>query len=755
MSCDVLCKAGVVGLLAVTALAPAAALADDGDGESESALQTVVVTAERRSESVQDIGMAVTAVSGEQADALRIQQPLQLSTLTPSLSTMNAQTDITPLFLLRGIGLDDFNNNNSSGVGTYLDGVFASFPGFLTEALYDIDRIEILKGPQGTLYGKNTAGGAINIISRQPTDDFEGYVDASYSRWQTLDVTSAVSGPLTDSIKARLAATATVQGEGYQTDIDTGQKFGKLNRGGARALFDVRFSDATSLQLNFHWVYDHSVPSSPSTPNVEALIPPQTFPTAGLLDSPPGGTLVRVGGLPLYRDEHGAGTVETLTVALGGMTLTSITAYDYFSDHSLDNYDGYPAADNNWTKNFEQWQASQEVRLASATGGFLDWILGADYSQNWYHCRDALDWTFVYGLADFITDSGKAITYADFIQKQQSAGLYAHADLHLSRRWTLVTGVRYSYDAASFDGNTLDPTGLLTFAANGFTGPVVPNTVLAELDESRWNQNLSWRIGPDYHLTDKVLLYASAATGYKAGIFYGQPAQVQVDWGYVNPEHNLTTELGMKSRFFGDSLQIDSAVFDSAIEDRQSSLSLYAGPVGTQPLIAGLGNVPRSRIDGFESEIDWLPVHGLEIHLAATWLHARVTETLTNDNGLALFTPVPIGQMLPDAPNFSGGYVIRYEHPVGRSLAMYGQVDDHYVGAMHPYLGDPTVFGRGHSLGAQLGLRNPARRWDANVWVTNLTDTRPLTYAFAGSEGQQVSFYQKPRSVGVNVRYEF
>jgi iron complex outermembrane receptor protein len=745
-------RAQSVCLLSAALLTAPAALAS----ETETALEEIVVTAQKHSQDVQDIGVAITAESGDRLLALRIQQPLSLSMISTSLSTMNSTTDSTPLFLVRGIGLDDFNTNNSSGVGTYIDDVFASFPGFLTDALYDIDRVEILKGPQGTLYGKNTAGGAINIISKRPTDDFEGYVDVDYSRWETTDLTAAVSGPLTDSIKARFAGTATIQGEGYQTDIDTGEKYGKLNRGGARALFEIRLSDAANLLLNFHTAYDHSVPSSPSTPNVEALVPTNLpFPTAGLLDSPPGGTLVRVGGLPLYKDEQGEGAVATLNLQLDGPTLTSISAYDYFSSHSLDNYDGYPAADNNWTKNFQQQQFSEELRLASATGHFVDWIVGADYSQNWYRCRDALDWTFVYGLADSITDGGKAITAANFVQKQQSEGLYAHAETHLSDRWTLVTGLRYSHDEASFDGVTIDPTGLLTYAANNFSGPIIPNTVLAALDESRSSQNVSYRLEPDFHLTDKVLLYASVATAYKAGIFYGQPAQVQVDWGYVDPEHVRTTELGIKSRFFGDSFELDAAVFDTDIHDRQSSLSLWAGPVGTQPLIAGLGNVPRARIDGAETDVEWRPTRDLEMQFGATYLHARVTETLTNDNGLALFTPVVVGQMLPDAPVLSGSWLVLYEHPIAASLKLFAQANDHYTGAEHPYLADPTTFGRGHSLDARIGLKNPSRHWETSVWVTNLTDTRPLTYAFAGSEGQQVSFYQKPRSFGVNLRYSF
>jgi len=753
---NVMPRLGSVCLLSAILAAPLGVAAAEPAGGGDTTLGEVVVTAQKRVQDVQKIGVAVSTMSGKDMETLRIRQPLDLAYLSPSLSTMNATTDSTPLFLIRGVGLDDFNTNNSSGVGTYLDDVFASFPGFLSETMYDVDRVEILKGPQGTLYGKNTAGGAINIISRQPTDDFEGYVDADYSRWETLDLTGAVSGPLTDNISARLAGTMTRQGEGYQTDIDTGQKFGKLNRGGGRLLVDFQLNNRVSLQINLHAIYDDSVPSSPSTPNVEALVPTNLpFPTAGLLDSPRGGTLVRVGGLPLYKHEIGDGASAKLNVQFNGFALTSITAWDYFTDHSLDNYDGYPAADNNWTKNFQQWQFSQEARLASTTAGRVDWIVGADFSQNWYRCRDALDWTFVYGLADSITDSGKAITAANFTQTQISEGLFAHADTHLSSQWTLVTGLRYSHDEVAFVGETVDPTGLLTYAANNFTGPIIPNTILAALDQSRSSQNVSFRAEVDYRPTSKILIYASAASGYKGGVYYGQPAQVQADWSYVAPETELTTELGIKSRFLHDSLEFDAAAFDTDIRNRQSSLSLWAGPVGTQPLIAGLGNLPRSRIDGAEGDFEWRPIGGLEVNLAATYLYGRVTKTLTNENGLALFTPVVAGQMLPDAPKFDGSWTVRYEHPISAKLTAYVQANDHYVGSEHPYLGDPTTFGRGDDLGARLGIRNLAQHWDASLWGTNLTDDRHLTYAFAGSEGQQVSFYQKPRSLGVNLTYTF
>lgn len=741
-------------LVAMAFAAPVMANTADA-AASASAVSEVVVTAEKRVENVQKLGVAVNVASGDELQTRRVQQPLDFVAISSSLSTMNATTDGTPLFLLRGVGLDDFNTNNSSGVGTYLDEVFASFPGFLTEALYDVDRVEVLKGPQGTLYGKNTAGGAINILSRQPTDHAEGYIDVTYSRWNTVDLTGAVSGPLAPWVSARLAATWTKQGDGYQTDIDTGRKYGRLNRGGARLILDFHPAGRWSLNLNGHLVFDRSLPSSPSTPNVEALVPPQSFPTDGKLNSPPGGSLVRVGGIPTFKREFGGGAVAKLKGQFEGFSVTSITAFDTFADHSLENYDAYPAADNNWTKNFQQSQFSQEVRIASNPGRFIDWIVGADYAFNWYRCRDALDWTFVYGLATSITDSGKAITAADFTQKQNSEGVYAHAEAHLAPKLTLVAGVRYSHDEVSFDGVTLDPTGLLTYAANGFTGPVVPNTVLAALNQSRSSQNVSWRAELDYKPTNRVMLYASAATGYKGGIYYGQPAQVQVDWGYVKPETELTLEVGLKSRFLHNALEINAAVFDTEITNRQSSLSLWAGPVGTQPLIAGLGNVPKARIDGVETDVRLSPLRGLKIGFGVTYLDTRVTQTLTDDNGLALFTPVNVGQMLPDAPSWSGEWSISYEHPFVGRLMIFAEANDHYTSTLHPYLADPTAFGHAESLGARLGIADPSRHWKASIWTTNLLDRRPLTYAFAGSEGQQVSFYQKPRSVGVNLNYRW
>lgn len=728
-----------------------------GQAESDgTALAEIVVSAQKRTQSAQNVGIAISEVGGDEIRALKIQQPLDLAMVAPSLTTVNATTDGTPLFLIRGVGLDDFNNNNSSAVGTYIDEVFASFPGFLTGQLYDVDHVEILKGPQGTLYGKNTAGGAISVFSKKPTHDFEAYADLSYGRWQTTEFTGAVGGPLTDRLSARLAGSLTRQGEAFQRDIDTGRSFGKLNRGGARALFDIKIADRASVLFNFHYSYDQSVPSSASTPNVEQLLPLNLgFPTAGLLNSPPGGTLVRVGGLNLYKDERGDGAAATLNISFDAFSLTSITAFDEFHSRSLDNYDGYPAADDDWTKHFDQQQWSEEVRLTSPSDQFIDWVIGANASENWFHGRDSIDQTFVYGVAQSIPDSGKAVTRENFIQRQRSIGVFAHTETHLSQRWTAVAGLRYSADRTGFDGVNRDVTGLLTYSLNGFAGPIVPGAALAALDEAHSEHDISYKAGLEYHATKEILLYTSLATAYKAGIFYGQPAQVQPDWGYTKPEHVRSVELGLKSRFFADSLQFNAAGFHSDYRDRQSSLAVWSGPVGSLPIVAALGNMPRSRINGVEGDLVWRPIRGLELRAGGTYLDGRVTESTSDVRGLATYATILAGSRLPVAPPWSYDWLARYEHALVAGLQGYCQASDRWSGHTHGLLGDPNVYGPNHSLGVRAGLENVKDGWEASLWASNLSDNRSVTYAFSGSFGQAVSYYQKPRAYGVEVSYHF
>jgi len=738
---------------------PAATAERAGDGavaDADTVLDQVVVTAQKRKQSTQDIGVPIAEVGGDALQAMHIVQPVDLAKVALGLTTLNATSDGTPLFLVRGVGLDDFNANNSSAVGTYIDEVYAAYPEFLAGQMFDVERVEVLEGPQGTLYGKNTEGGAISIFSRKPTAGFEAYADLSYGRWNTVEASGALSGALADRVNARLAATLTRQGEGYQHDIDTGQSYGRLERGALRSLFDLRLSGAASLLLNLHYGFDHSTPSSPSTPNIEALVPGNLgFPTTGRLDSPAGGTQVRVGGLHLYKDEWTQGESATLNIKFAGFSLTSITAFDNLQSRSLDNYDGYAAADDNWAKNYAQQQWSEELRLTSEAGNVTDWVVGTNVSGNRFSGRDNIDQTFVYGYSTAITTAGQAVTQENLNQSQKSLGLFAHTETHLDRRWTVVGGLRWSQDRTSFDGVSLDQNGLVGYSLNGFSGAIVPGTPLASLAESHTEGNLSYKLGLEAKATETILLYTSLATSYKAGIFYGQPAQVQGDWGYARPEHVKSIEAGIKSRFLGNSLQFNAALFHSDYRDRQSLLAVWGGPVGTLPIVAAVGNVPRARIDGMEEEVVWRPAKGLELRSSATYLDGHVTEGLAQIRGLAIYNTFGPGSPLPVTPRWSGNAQAHFDRAMGDDHHGYAQLRYSIASGTHPELGDPTVFGPAPSVDLRIGLRSAEHGWDLSLWGSNILDNRHATYAFSGSFGQQVTYYQKPTAYGIDLHYDF
>ena len=211
-----------IGTLCLLYAVGAACLTPDCSFAQE--IEEIIVTAQKREEALTDIGMSITAISGEQFESLGMTHAVDLAAQTPGLTAQNAIVSGTPIFAIRGMGLDDFHVNNNSGVGVYLDGVAANSPVFLHGQLFDTERVEILKGPQGTLYGKNATGGVINYLSRRPTDQPEGYLTAGYGRWNTLNATGAVSGPLGERTSGRLAANFR-SGDDWQKDLDTGRGF--------------------------------------------------------------------------------------------------------------------------------------------------------------------------------------------------------------------------------------------------------------------------------------------------------------------------------------------------------------------------------------------------------------------------------------------------------------------------------------------------------------------------------------------------
>ncbi|MGH8315328.1 MAG: TonB-dependent receptor domain-containing protein, partial [Steroidobacterales bacterium] len=606
-----------------------AATRTDTAAADRGALEEVVVTALRREQNIQDLGISIAELSGAEISDLRMTQPVDIARATPGLVAVNATSDSTPIFAIRGVGLDDFNINNSSGVGVYSDEVFASSPAFLTGPLFDIERIEVLKGPQGTLYGRNATGGAINIISREPTREWSGQANASYSRWGLAQFDGGTGGPLGERLSFRVAGALDTQREGWQRDTDTGQELGKLRRGALRLQLKADLTESIDLLLNLHAARDRSTPESPQSPNVEEAAtaccgvvpdPPNYFgtPIGGLLDGSGDPTEVRVGPIAPFTRANTQGASARLTARFDDFTLTSITAFDRNTTHGLDNYDGLPVAEFDFYRHFSAKQFSEELRVASSGERYIDWIAGVAYSRDEVHSQDALDGSFTV-LASI--DNGLIVLDADYVQKTESMGVFAHGEAHINDQLSLILGLRFSHDKVSFDGTTSDRTGFYLGGAPGDT--------VAALDDSQSKSSGTFVTGLNYHLNDRVMFYGTLSNGYKGGVYYGLAAVTPEAWGYTKPERVTSIELGMKTRAFNDRLQLNGAVFHADYSDRQSSVT-----VSSPFIFATLANIPRSRIEGAELELSAKPGAGFEFQSALAWLDTKITRTTTEVRGL-------------------------------------------------------------------------------------------------------------------------
>lgn len=712
-------------------------------------IEEVIVTATKREQSAQDVGVAITAFTDQEIRDLRLENPIDLAAQTPGLSTANATTGGTPIFAIRGIGLDDFNINNSSGVGVYVDQVFTSSPMLLSFQLMDVERIEVLKGPQGTLYGKNTTGGAINFVTFDPSEDFEARVTAGYSRWQRFDLDGFVNGPLADSVNGRLAFSFTKQNEGWQTDIDNGRKYGKPDRYALRGKLSIALGEATDILLNAHYGADRSLPFSPQNDDSEARAN-DTLGYGGLLDGlldvPPDSTSVRVGDLPLDRDETAHGGSMTISHDFASATFLSISAYESYDRNVVDNYDGTVVSFLDLDQSEQLDQVSQEFRLTSRGSGAYTWVAGLVYS------RDVIDVADDFLLID---SAGINLTTA-YEQTSKSWGAYFHNEYGLTDRVTLIGGIRYSDDWRRFAGGTYSTDGSDTFGAlEAITGaPVAAGDAILVQDESRSERNVSGKLGVDFRVNDDTLLYGNVSTSYKAGIFYGGVGTEPGVLDYVEPEKVTAWEIGFKSTLADRTFQLNGAFFSNDYKDRQSLVIVEDSALF---LVATLANIPKSSINGAEMDFWWKPTEGLDLKGGIAYLDSSVKQDLTaaDVRGLSLFSSVPAGTELAQAPQWTYNFLGSYTWGIG-TLISKAQLSWSWADSQFAALADPVArYGPIRSLGARWAVGAGDGTWELALWGQNLLDTKSDTYSFTNNSAARTVYRQKPFNYGITFSYFF
>lgn len=774
-----------------------------------SAIEEVIVTAQKREQAINDVPITISAYEGETLQDLGIRSAEDLGMLTPGLEVSNAGGVGTKVWTIRGVGFNDYSTSASSTVGVYIDEVALPYPVMLTGTFFDVDHIEVLKGPQGDLFGRNTTAGQVSVVSRRPTREFDAGVSVGFARYQTLDLQGFVSGPLSDKVRGRLAFAGTRSNDGWQKSLTRpGDELGEVDRKAVRAMLDWDLSDAVELRLSAHLNDDQSDNVAPTAFDGREVGLPFASRHGGPFN--PNGELEQFvvlstddneaadwtngpnDALRPHRDNQLRGAVARLSWKIGGLELVSVTGYDELEREEANDWDGTALLDSSNINATDIESFSQELRLSGASER-LDWVAGVYYST------DDLqeDYNYFFGEGRF----GINQLNTDYEQETDALGAFAHLELALTERVQAIVGLRYTDEERKWTGCTYDATPtdiavpglpLFVFLNNIINGPgvITPNGLLNDgfnfpnglpavvplapngcgtfndllgtpgvgqygvfsrkisANEPMWKVGLSFRPNPD------VLLYGSISQGFKSGGFNGANSNTHSQLVPYDIEKLLAYELGAKATI-GGRLQLNGAVFFYDYKDKQEA-EFAVTPVGN---ISGVSNIPKSEVRGAELEVLWVPTDRLTINAGFSFLDTEVTEWRPVDGLASLFPNVvrfdASGAELPNAPQFSGNLLVSYDVPVGAYTLTPG-FDVVHRGST---TGDivPENFRDSYTLaGARLSLaRSDDERWRAQLWVRNLLDE---DYYVSGQTGGNFTVTRTngmPRTWGITFDYHF
>lgn len=701
---------------AVSGLALAMAMVQQGAAQTMVADagasdDTIIVTARKREESLQDVPMAISAFDNE---ALERQQAMTLDDLAfaaPNVAiTKNQTTSNSAQIYIRGIGQDDSTPTNEPGVAVYVDDVFlARSQGSLLD-LIDVQRIEVLRGPQGTLYGRNSTGGAIKLVTRRPDLDSPTFLgDVTTGRFNRLDVRASVSAPVAPGRLAVKLDGMTFNRDGYVRRLRDGADINRIERQGLRGALLWRLSDTAELYITADYSRDRSGQTAPA---------PLTTPTAGTAATLPGNRTPLFGFFvsdPNANDIYefdGGGVSATLTIDTAMGQFKSVTAYRTFDNFFESDLRGRSATSGGGTdliRDLSQNQFTQELQLASSGSGRFNYVLGA------FYLRENIDNLDVF------------LRRHEYTQQTDSIAGYADISFDISDSLSLTAGGRYTHDRKRIDQDATTLVG--TFSIRDFEvkfGQFTPKL------------GLSFRPNPD------VLLYASWQRGFKAGAFQGFPQRItDITAQTLAPEKVDSYEGGFKTSLFDGAVRLNGTIFYLDYKDIQLAL-----------LDAGLNFVARTagaRAWGTEFEATVKPVRGLSIALALGTFDSRINRVNTADP----LTAGLLNTRIKHVPEFNAQFAPHYETSLGGGKAFFvGGTLTYKSSIFFDAANTPFNFQEAHEIvDAYAGVKLAEDRVRITIGVQNATDRR---YALTGTAaGLGSLFPAPPRTWSTTARFRF
>ena len=736
-------SAGVAALLFLSGEAHAEAAAADGE------VQEVVVTAQRREQSLLSVPLAVSAVAGEQLAEKGVVRSSDLATVVPNLSVNSAYGDTQPNFSLRGVSVaNEYNANQASPVGVYVDDAYLASRTSHGQQLYDLERVEVLRGPQGTLYGRNTTGGAINFITRKPKlDGQDGYVSLGYGDQDTFEAQAAYEATLAPGVAGARLAVSYKKGDGRIDNVFPGGRDPNSSDSLAgRLTLRARPVDALDVTLKLYGARDRPTQAAVHGIGVGAN---GANPITGYTRA----------GLDFYevdQDKIGRNAVDGYGALLrvdyhlsDAVTLSSLSSYDAGKQRLGQDADGSPlqVLQIDWGSKFNQ--VNQELRLAYA-GERLNLQTGVYYGRDRIKTHNNFQFFFLLkGIAPFdptLTSSGFFIGQ-EYQQTRKSAAAFAQGDYRFDDHWSVTLGLRYTKDKAEYaDGRAYigDYEFTPIISTIPTPGPYDPTAVLP----TRKNDDsaVTGRAALTYTFDSGRIVYASYSRGYRAGAFNGSgylsPAQIV----YVQPEKVDAFEVGAKGRFFANTTSIAAAAFYYDYADQQ--VQEVVGPV------AFLRNGGKSTIKGLEVEFDSRITADFRLNGALGLLDTEYKDLVLSGVSLK-------GNELPFAPKTTAvvGFDWTVAHPAGGELSLDANLAYSSRQWFSPF-NDKNGNGRLQQDGfarVNAGATWTHDRLSVRVAANNLFDKKYYVYGLdlRSSFGYDFLVPGAPRSISATVRYGF
>lgn len=725
--------------------------------EPEAGVGTIIVTAQRREQDIQDVPLSITALSGEFLQRSGVLDLSDIQAYTPNLKIDGGSSGIRPVISIRGIGTSAFNIGLEPSVAIFYDGVYTARASQSIGDLIDVERIEVLRGPQGTLFGKNTTAGLVSVITKRPEFNFGGQVEATLGNYDTKQIRGTVTGPISDTLAFRLTGFGTWR-DGFITNIATASDLNNRNRFGFRG--QLLFSPSDDLDIRIIGDYTDVDENCCGAPQLVEGVQRNTRIRNGggtLLPRDPYNRVVATDIDPFSRVKDGGISMQ-IDYDIGGVTLSSITAYrDYADRENIDaDFSDVNVIDPNPSR-ITIDQLSQELRLAGSSG-WLDWTIGAFYLDldlfrdggNIFGTEVAQFLGLPAAVGSQLLPAGQGNISNRYEQQTRSYAGFAHVVAEVTEGLSLTGGLRYTHEEKDFDARFLinDPSRLIFQPATNFAG-------------DRSEGDFSATASVQYEWSPDVMTFVTWSRGAKSGGFNAVQTAVARNNTTFEPETANSWEAGLRSRLIDRKLLFNVTVFRQSTKDFQTNAF---DPVNGFVLT----NAGEVRAQGVEWEIQARPSERFSLGMSGAYTDATFEDFV----GAQCFSGQTVaqgcvggvqdisGRRKNNAPAWEVSAVANYDAPIGSGgMHFLARAEANLRDGFNPLQSlDPRTNLESYVLANfRLGLRAADNSWQVVGWVRNAFDEdyalAAFEYAFAS--GGFGGFLGDPRTYGVTLTSSF